>query len=88
MSIQDRFQNAVKKRGLLKAQAQRLQGTLDASRQQLKEVTEECKAKGLTPDQLEGAIERLKEKYTTGVVGFEAEVDEAGEQLAPYLGDI
>lgn len=84
----ERFEAAVARRDDLRAKVQRIQGKLDASRQQVAAIEAECASKKIDPDNLDRVIRQLQARYLEGVEAFEARVEQAGAQLAPYIGSI
>jgi len=78
---------AIKRRDSLKEEVQRIKGRLEAARKDLAEVEEECRSKGLDPNDLDAAIGRLEKRYEEEVTALEARIEEAEEAMTPYLGE-
>jgi hypothetical protein len=66
---------------------QRVKGRLDSARSELEAVESECREKGVEPDMLDAAIERLTERYDTVLAGLETSIGEAEKALQPYTGE-
>lgn len=88
MDIQKQFQEAIKRRNDLKARQERLQGRLEAARSRQQEVQEKCRAKGVDPDNIEELISKVEKVLEERVESITRRVDEAEEQLAPYLEEM
>lgn len=84
--LHTRLDAAIKKRDRLKDDVARVKGRLDSARADLATVEGECRKRGVEPDQLDATIEQLKARYAAGVQQAEAEVAQAEQALAPFLG--
>lgn len=80
-----RLERALRKRDSLAADVQRIKGKLEAAQNSLAEVEAEIRQKGLEPDQVQGAIAKLQERYESLVSDIERDVATAEAALAPYL---
>jgi len=85
-NIDNRLDDAIKRRDELEAEAQRILGKLEAAKQSLGEVQDACRKKGIEPDQLEGTIEMLKVRYEDSVKEIEVKVEQTEEALSPFKG--
>ena len=85
MDIHEKFKQAVQRRDTLRSKVQRVQGKLEASRETLETIEAESRRRGVEPDELGSTIRQLKTKFEKGVVAFDAELEAAEIQVAPYL---
>jgi predicted nuclease with TOPRIM domain len=85
MSTDERLDAALKRRDGLAADVQRIEGRLEAARTTLTEIEEECRAKGIEPDQLDATIQKVETRYKSLVTTLEQEVEAASTALGPYL---
>lgn len=84
-SLDQRLQTVLDKRSTLEAQKQRLEGQLEAAQKDLADVEAECRDRGVDPDKLDDAIEKIQTRYEELVVELESGVAAAEAALAPYL---
>jgi len=82
-----RLETAVKDRNKLIADIQRIEGRLEAAESGLAQAESECREKGIEPEQIGVALEKLNERYIKLVDSFEADVQTARQALAPYRED-
>jgi len=83
--LDKRLDAALEKRTDLEAKKQRLEGKLDAARKNLTEVENECREKGVEPEDLDETIDKLTDRFRGLVEQLEAEVADADAALVPYL---
>lgn len=81
----DRLNELVKKRDAVNAQIERVKGRRDAALQAREALEEKCRQKNVDPDKLDETIEGLKARYEQMLSQAEQDVNEAEENLAPYL---
>jgi len=77
----------IKRRDTLKEALQRAKGRKDAAVKERTAVEDECLKRGIAPDQLEGAIEKLTTKYDSEVQAFCNKLQKAEEAIKPFLGE-
>jgi len=85
MTTDERLEAALKRRDELAADVQRIEGRLEAARTSLTEIEEECRSKGIEPDQLDATIQKVQTRYESLVTTLEQEVEAASAALDPYL---
>jgi len=85
--LTQRLEAAIKKRNMLEAQVQRVQGKLEATQKSLAAVEEECTRKGVDPSKLDDTIADLTRRLTEELAKFEQDLARAEEALSPYTGD-
>jgi len=88
MDHSTRFQQAVKKRDTLRGKLDRLQGKLESAQSRLSEVEAQCRAKNIDPSQIDELIEKVEKILLGRVENIEQRVQEAEDQLAPYLEEV
>jgi predicted HicB family RNase H-like nuclease len=81
----NRFQEAIRRRDKVKAQVQRIQGKLEAAVSSKEDIDAECRKRGVEPEKLGKAIRKLEKKYEADLATFEASVEQAEDQIAPFL---
>lgn len=86
-NVDQRLEEAVRDRNDLIASIQRIQGKKEAAEQALEKAEEEIRAKGIDPDKIDEALEKLDSRYRQLVEDLEKDIAEAREALAPYLGE-
>jgi len=80
-----RLSQAIARRDAVAKETQRLQGRLEAAREEVARIEEECRSKGLEPDNLDDSITKLQKRYDTAVEELENKVSQAEKDLAPFL---
>jgi len=83
--LDERLSLAVAKRDKLASERQRLQGKLEAARSNLAAVEEECRSKGVEPENLVTTITALENRYNEMVENLEQSVAAAEAALAPFM---
>lgn len=83
---QERLRKAIDRRDRARSALERAKGRLDNARSELGAIESECRDKGVDPDSLEAAIERLTDRYNTVVSQLETSITEAEQALRPYTG--
>jgi predicted nuclease with TOPRIM domain len=83
--IQRRLDAALRRRETLQAETRRLEGKLEAAEAALKSVEEECRSKGVPPEDIDNYILKLTQKFEANVKQFELDLDIAEQQIAPFL---
>jgi DNA repair exonuclease SbcCD ATPase subunit len=83
-----RYQRAVQRRDALRSKLARLQGKLESARSRLGEVEERCRKKKIDPDQIDTLIERVERVLEERVSAIEQKMQEAEDQLSPYLEEV
>jgi len=78
----------IRRRDQLKEQIQRVKGRLEAARTDVATVEAECRKRGVEPDQLEDAIQRLSDRYTEVVQDLETRIQQSEQELKPFLGEV
>jgi chromosome segregation ATPase len=79
-----RLDAATAKVSEIEARKQRLVGQLEAARKSLAEVEEECRSKGVEPEELDDTIKKVRGRYEALVEKLERDVADADAALAPY----
>ena len=81
----ERLRAAKKRLSTAESQVQRLQGRLQAAREDQARVEAECRAKGVDPADLDRVIVQLEQRYDTELKDLEAKILTAEAEIAPYL---
>jgi DNA repair exonuclease SbcCD ATPase subunit len=82
-----RLDAAIKRRDQLRSTVQRVQGRLEGARSELEAVETECREKGVEPEMLDTAIERLTDRYESVLSDLETGIQTAEQALQPYVGE-
>jgi len=82
--LDKRLDAATERATKIESRKQRLVGQLEAARKSLEEVDAECRAKGVAPEELDGAIKKVRGRYQALVEKLERDVADAEVALAPY----
>jgi chromosome segregation ATPase len=80
-----RLEKALERRSELAASIQKIEGKLEAATATLARLEEECRSKGVEPDQLDETIEKLEERQQQMVETIEQEIQGAEEALRPFV---
>lgn len=80
-----RLDALIKRRDVLREAVQRAKGRKDAALKELATVEEECRARGIEPDQLSSVRAKLTEKYDEAEQTFNAGVCKGEVDVKPYL---
>ena len=83
--IQRRLDAATKRRNEIESLVKKAEGRLEVAKQNLQRLEDECRTKGVEPDQLSLAIQKLEDKARQLLAQFESEVQKAETTLEPYL---
>lgn len=75
----------IKRRDALKETIQRAKGRRDAAVKELESVEEECRSRGVAPDQLDSVILKLDERFEKEFVSFDGNVTKAEVAIKPFL---
>lgn len=79
-----RLQQAIKRRNACQERVQQIQGRLGAAKDEQARVEQECRSRGVKPDQLDAAIRQLEERFDATITTFEADIASAETKLAPF----
>ncbi len=82
---QQHLARLVARRDALRQKQQRVEGRLEAAQDAQAKVEQECRDRGLDPEKLEQAIEKVEARYTQALEELEHGITEAEQSLAPYL---
>jgi predicted nuclease with TOPRIM domain len=82
-----RLDRVVERRDRLQKEVQRVTGRLEGARQELGSLERECRDKGIDPDSLDDAIERLSARYDKAVGDLETRVEKSEQALRPFVGE-
>jgi predicted HicB family RNase H-like nuclease len=77
----------IRKRQQIKNEIQRLEGRLEAAKQSKEEIYEECRKRGVDPENLDEIIEKLGVRYENLVRELAEETEQAARDLAQYQQD-
>lgn len=83
-----RLDKAIERRDRLQEEVQRVKGRLEAARQELSSVEEECRSKGIDPSKLDDAIERLSARYEKSVDDLETRIQQSEQAMKPFVGEV
>jgi len=83
-TIQDRLNAALQTRSKLQDQRSRLQGKLDAARQELTKLTADCKSKNIDPEKLSELIRGLEARLEQKLGEYEAALRDLEQKLSQY----
>lgn len=86
-AIDQRLDQAIKRRDALRAEAQRVQGRQEAAKAALEKIETEIRSKGIEPDKLDAVIAKLETKLEDLVSDLEQQIVASAEALKPFLGD-
>ena len=75
--LDKRLDAATERVSQIESRKQRLVGQLESARKSLEEIEGECRAKGVAPEELDGAIKKVRGRYKTLVEKLEREVADA-----------
>lgn len=62
-----------------------VKGRLTAAREDVTDIEDECKKRKVAPDKLDGAIEKLEERYEQEVKDLTQRIETAEAEVRPYL---
>lgn len=82
-----RLDEALSRRDALQRDVERLKGRLDAARQAQARVEEECRNKGINPNDLDATLEKLAQRYQAAVSDLETRITAAEEAVKPFAGE-
>jgi len=85
MDLAERLESAAKRRDTLAAKKQRIEGQLEAARENLAEVEAEIQAKNISPEELPAARAKLEARYEELVEQLERDVAAGEEAIAPFI---
>jgi len=80
-----KLDDLIRRKDTLQSKAQRAQGRLDSAKTELAAVADECRKKGVEPNQLSEAITKLQDKFDTLAADVAQRVEVAEKAIAPYL---
>lgn len=86
--LNSRFDLAVKKRDQLNIERHKLEARLELSQNNLRSVEEECRNKGIDPNNIEAIILNLQKKHEDLVTEIESQVKELDAALSPLMKEI
>lgn len=84
-TLDQRLDEAIRKRDNLAAAKQRIEGRLEAARKSRDQIEKECRDKGVDPEKLDATIEQLEARYRAAVEDLETKVAAANEALTPFI---
>ena len=79
-----RLTQAVSRRDQVAKDVQRLQGKQEAAKAKLTAVEDECRSKGVEPENIAVTITTLEDRYREKVENLERDVAAAEAALAPF----
>ena len=82
-----RLDDAIERRDTLAKGVQRVKGRLEAARKELETVEAKCREKGVDPEALDDAIQKLEARYEAEVEDLEDQLTKAEASLRPYVGE-
>lgn len=82
---QQRLEALVSRRDALQQKKQRVEGRLEAARDAQATVEQECRDRGLDPDKLDQAIDKVEGRLSQALQELEQGIDGAEQALAPFL---
>lgn len=82
-----RLKEAIRRRTACQERVQQIQGRLGAARDEQTRVEQECRSRGVEPDQLDTAIQQLEARFDAAIVTFEKDIASAEAKLAPFQED-
>lgn len=84
--MDEQIQQLLKRRDELAAQISRIEGRKEQAQTTLEQIRQECKERGVDPDQLDETIEKLELRLAEGVKELEDKIRHAEKQLSKYVG--
>ncbi len=88
MDLNSRFDLAVKRRDQLNIERHKLEARLELSQNTLRSVEEECRNKGIDPDNIDSIILNLQKRHEDLVTEIESQVRELDAAIAPLMKEI
>ncbi len=82
-----KLDSLVGRRDTLRETVSNVKGRLTAAREDLTEVEGECKKRKVAPDQLDGAISQLEERFDQEVESLTQRIQTAEGSVQPFLED-
>lgn len=83
--LNSRFDLAVKRRDQLNIERHKLEARLELSQNTLRSLEEECRNKGIDPDNIDSIILSLQKKHEDLVTEIELQVKELDATIAPLM---
>lgn len=83
--LNSRFDLAVKRRDQLNIERHKLEARLELSQNTLRSLEEECRNKGIDPDNIDSIILNLQKKHEDLVTEIEFQVKELDATIAPLM---
>lgn len=81
----DQLNAAIQRRDAVQERVSRLKGRLAAAQEEQDRVEQECRERGVEPDQLDAAISQLDGRFTKAVTAFEKDITTAEGQIGPFV---
>jgi chromosome segregation ATPase len=83
-NLEDRLKRAVTQREKLATEVSRLEARRDLATKTLLDLEAEIRAKGIDPEDIEAAVERLEASFKAALEKFESDLSELDNSLSPY----
>jgi chromosome segregation ATPase len=80
-----RLDALLERRDQVRENVQRIKGRLDSARSDKTTIEDECKRRGVEPDQLDSVIGQLSNRFEDAVGELEIQIRDAESAVAPYL---
>jgi len=88
MDIDNKLEEALKRRDKLSSLAQRIQGQKEAADRNVAAVEDEIRAMGIEPSELGAKVKALEEALASEVEKFNNDLDQLEADLKPYTEKI
>lgn len=82
--LDQELERILQRREQVKAELGRLRGRKEQAEKSLRAVEEEIRARGIEPDEIEGKLQQLEERYRAVVQELERDTDAAERALIPF----
>jgi len=82
---QKELEALIQRRDRIRDNVQRISGRLDAARQEVATVREECEQRKVSPDKLDETIQKLSDRYVELSAELRGKIEAAEVTVAPYL---
>lgn len=79
-----RLDAATRRRNDLSAAVKKAEGRLEAAKNALAALEDECRSKGIDPNSIDSTIEKLSQKAHELLATLEANIKNAEQAIAPY----
>jgi len=83
-----RLDDLIKRRDAAREVLQRAQGRLEAARADVTSIEDECRSKGVEPENLAAMVQQLETRYDQAVSDLETKIELVEQQVSPFIGEV